>query len=86
MIETYQFLEKLKLLPFIEAIYLFGSRVNEPQPKFADIEWQQIFDIIEDADTLLKIDCVRYDTLTDGRFKQEIDRTKKVIYERNRNP
>lgn len=97
MIETYQFLEKLKLLPFIEAIYLFGSRVNESYPKFADIdlailcptatiiEWQQILDIIENADTLLKIDYVRYDTLTDGRFKQEIDRTKKVIYERNRN-
>lgn len=42
--------------------------------------WLQIIDIIEDADTLLKIDCLRYDTLEDIDLKKNIDRDKKIIF------
>ena len=89
----YQFLDKLKMLPFVEAIYLYGSRGRSNHTERSDIdlaivcskatqdEWLQIVDIVEKADTLLSVDCVRYDTLKDrSRLKQNIDRDKKVLY------
>lgn len=69
----YTFIERLKDLPFVEAIYLFGSRARGTQRERSDIdlaircpaagvrEWQAVLDIVEDADTLLHIDCVRLD-------------------------
>jgi len=45
-------------------------------------EWQKILDIIEDADTLLGIDVVRYDSLNDSLFKSKIDESRVVIYEK----
>lgn len=96
-IKDYKFIKKLEILPFVEAIYLFGSRTQNKHPQFSDIdlaivcpkatilEWQKILDIIDQADTLLKIDCIRYDSLPTGKFKQEIDKNKKIIYERTNN-
>jgi uncharacterized protein len=74
----YDFFRHLKALPFVETIWVFGSRARGDNQDRADIdiavscpqatqsEWLQLMDIIENADTLLKIDCVRIDELDDS--------------------
>ena len=44
-------------------------------------DWQKIRSIIDHADTLLKIDCIRFDTFGDDRLKREIEATKVVLFE-----
>ena len=78
----------------MEAIYLFGSRARGDAHERSDIDlaivcpsadikdWLQVIDIVDEADTLLKIDCVRLDRLADERLKVEIERDKVVLYER----
>lgn len=91
----YQFLDHLKALPFVEAIYLYGSRArgeHRPRsdidlavvcPAASDGQWQEVLDIVENADTLLAIDCLRLDAEpVDSRLRLNIERDKKVIYER----
>ena len=92
-IDQYKFWNKIIALPFVVSLYLFGSRargdaraksdidiaVNCPDASFQ--QWQQVLDIIDDADTLLGIDVVRYDKLNDPFFKRKIDESKVVIYE-----
>ena len=89
----YQFIEKLKSLPFVEEIWLFGSRARGDNrersdidlailcPNSTDKDWLSITEIIEDADTLLKIDCVKFDQ---DRISKElydnILKDRKVIY------
>lgn len=89
-ITTFEFYKQLKELNFIEAIYLFGSRVgndyNERSdidiaiscPNASDAEWQEIMNIIEVADTLLKIDYVKLEDVSDD-FKSKIIREGKQI-------
>jgi len=74
----YTFIERIAALPFVERIMLYGSRARGDARERSDIdlaiaapnadarEWQAVIDIIEDADTLLGIDCVRLDTLPAG--------------------
>lgn len=84
--KAYEFIKQLKQLPFVESVILYGSRARGDHAKYSDIDlavncplaserdWQQILDIIDQADTLLEIDCVRYDQLLDtSRLKQNID-------------
>lgn len=90
----YRFLEQIKKLPYVEAIYLFGSRARGDADDKSDIDlaivcpsaddrdWLKLVDAVENADTLLKIDCVRLDKLEDERLKREIERDKVVLYER----
>jgi len=80
----YHFIQQLKLLAYVERIILFGSRArgdNAPRadidiaidcPSASDAQWLTILNIIENADTLLKIDCVRFDTLSDSNIKKNI--------------
>jgi len=97
-IEKYNFYKKLTILTFIEQIWLFGSRArgdNESRsdidialvcPTATDKDWLQVLDIIENADTLLKIDCIRFDNLKNNDlFKQNIINYKKVIYTKSKN-
>lgn len=91
---NYQFLKQIERLPFVDAIFLYGSRSrgdHRPNsdidlaivcPNASDKNWLQIIDIVGNADTLLEIDCVRYDTLANLKLKDQIDLDKKVIYER----
>ena len=72
---SYQFLDRLKALPFVAEIYLYGSRARGDNGRRSDIdlavscpgatdeEWGKVLAVIENADTLLEIDYVRLDTL-----------------------
>jgi predicted nucleotidyltransferase len=71
-----QFFRKLTKLPFVEAIWLYGSRARGDHrdrsdidlailcPNANDRDWRRVMDIVGEADTLLKIDCVRFDELS----------------------
>lgn len=91
----YKFIGRLKSLPFVEAIYLYGSRARGDHRPRSDIDlaivcptadwrqWLKVVDIVDEADTLLEIDCVRLDDLaTNAALRRSIERDKKVIYER----
>ncbi len=90
---NYQFIEQLKCLPFIEEIWLFGSRARGDHRQKSDIDlaiicpnsteedWLRVVDIIEDSDTLLKIDYIKFDQGTISReLYNNIIKDKKVIY------
>jgi len=92
-IVEYQFFQKLKSLPWVEELWLFGSRAREDNqeradidlaivcPKASDKDWMEIAQIIENADTLLNIDYVRFDALeSSSDFRKNILRDKKVLY------
>lgn len=81
----YKFIEKLKQLPYVKKIILFGSRARKDNieradidlailcPKANDKDWLDIVDIIENADTLLHIDCLRFDQLSEkSKIKKNI--------------
>ena len=95
-LKSYQFIEKLKKLPFIDEIWLYGSRakcINREKsdidlaiicPKATNKEWIIIQDIIEDSDTLLHVDYVRFDTIDQySFFAQNILSTKIVLFKKN---
>jgi len=89
----YEFISRLKKLSFVEEIWLFGSRARGDNkelsdvdlaivcPKANDNDWLKVTEIIDSADTLLKIDCLRMDKdLIGQEIYQNILRDKKVIY------
>ena len=92
---NYQFMNRIKSLPFVEAIYLFGSRARGDANEKSDIDlaiscpsadigqWLDIQEILDNAPVLNHIDAVRYDSLKDGLFKQQIDKYKQVLYAKN---
>lgn len=93
---SYHFIERLKSLPFVDTIYLYGSRARNTHhprsdidlaivcPRATSLEWQEILDIVENADTLLHIDCLRLDDEPeDGRLRQNIEKDRRVIYARS---
>lgn len=73
---------------------LFGSRARGDYKERSDIDlafevddeagWSEVEAIIADADTLLKIDPVRLDTLADSGFKQRIAKEGLLLHERER--
>ncbi|MBS0271111.1 MAG: nucleotidyltransferase substrate binding protein [Proteobacteria bacterium] len=94
-VTDYKFFHRLEQLPFVEKIWLYGSRargdswdrsdidiaIECPQATYPD--WQKVRDIIEDADTLLKIDCVRLDELKESSlFVQHILKDRKILFQR----
>jgi uncharacterized protein len=76
-LKKYQFFQKLQALPFIEKIILYGSRARGDShersdidlaivcPKASEKNWLQVVNIVDDADTLLKIDIVQLEKLSD---------------------
>lgn len=90
----YKFINHISELSFVESIYLYGSRARgdfRPRsdidlaivcPSASSAEWQQTLQFIETADTLLQIDCLRYDHLLNMKLKDNIDQEKVVLYER----
>lgn len=92
----YQFLQQIAALSFVEAIYLFGSRARGDHRARSDIDlavlcpdaserdWQLVLDIIENADTLLAIDCIRLDEESQtSPLRLQIEKDKQLIYERS---
>nr|WP_232279120.1 nucleotidyltransferase [Rickettsia akari] len=50
-----------------------------------DQKWLKVMDIIENADTLLKIDCVRFESTKISReLYENILKEKKIIYFKNK--
>jgi len=95
-IRDYRFIDEVKKLPFVESIWLFGSRAKGTARPTSDIDiavtctqatskdWLKICEIIDRADTLLNIDCIRYDTLEkDEEIKRQIMESKVPIYEKS---
>lgn len=82
--QKYSFIKQIKQLPFVNQVLLFGSRArgtNQSRsdidlaiicPKATEQDWFKILDIVDQADTLLAIDCVRFDTIVDEEFKNRI--------------
>jgi uncharacterized protein len=68
-----KFIQKIKELSFVEKVILFGSRARGNNAELSDIdlaifcptatiqEWFIVLDLIEHAETLLPIDCIRFD-------------------------
>jgi uncharacterized protein len=96
-LENYEFFQKLTQLPFVDAVWLYGSRARGVHQERADVDlavvcprasreqWLTVMDIIDDADTLLEIDCVRFDELPlNDRLRQNIIRDKRVLFERSK--
>jgi uncharacterized protein len=90
-----KFYAQLTVLPFVDKIILYGSRARGDFQPRSDIDlailcpdagiqdWQKILNIIDEADTLLSIDCIQYDTLAlDNPLKQAIDRDGIMLYEK----
>lgn len=88
------FFKALMLLPYMDKIILYGSRARgdaKPRsdidlafvtPRADDKDWLHIVDILDEADTLLRIDGVRYDNLLeDSMLKHAIDAEGVVLYE-----
>ena len=91
-LKKYNFIEKIKNLNFVKEVWLFGSRArgdNEDKSDIdlaivckentTDFDWNKIIDIIENRDTLLMVDFVRFDKLNNSKFKDNILRDKKVL-------
>lgn len=95
-IRNFRFYSELTALPFIEEIWLYGSRARGDHQQRSDIDlailcpkanleqWRKIKNITEEGDTLLKVDCVRFDQLAkEDRIHHNILQFKKVIYKKN---
>ena len=92
-LSEYQFLKKLENLSFVEHVFLFGSRArgtNQPRsdidiaidcPTASAADWHTVMNIIEEADTLIKVDCVRLNKLPENDpFRKNILRDAVELY------
>jgi len=92
-ITAYNFFSALKKLPYIKRIYLYGSRASKRYmrrtdidlaiecPTASDQQWDHILTIIEKADTLLEIDCVRFDAIQDEKFRKSILENHRTLFD-----
>lgn len=93
--DNFEFFHKLKKQSSIEEIWLYGSRARGDFSERSDMdlailcpsatpeEWMMIEEILESADTLLKIDAVGFDTLgLSDRLRENIQKFKKILYKK----
>lgn len=91
----YRFLQELAALPFVDALWLFGSRARGDFQARSDIDvavaapqasagdWLRILDTLDEADTLLSVDCVRLDALAaQDPLRQRIEQDGELLYRR----
>ncbi len=93
-ITAYDFFAKLKALPFVQAVYLYGSRARGDHDDWSDIDfavmcpsasslqWAEVSETVANEEVLVPVAVVRYDTITDLGFKAQIDKDKKELYRR----
>ncbi len=87
---------KLSNLQFVEDIWLFGSRARGDYtdrsdidiaiscPTATDEDWSRIMTLIDGSQSLLKIDCVRFDKIDeDEPLKKNIIRDRILLYTKN---
>lgn len=92
-ITQYNFIKKLTELVYIDEIWLFGSRARGDNkeradidlaivcPNATDLDWLKVTNIINNADTLMKIDFIRLDKeKINKELYQNILKEKKIIY------
>lgn len=92
----YEFVKALAKLSCVNEVWLFGSRARgDFQPRsdidiavitsqITDIEWEHILDIIDNADNLLKIDCIHFNKLNESdKLRQNILKHHVVLYAKN---
>lgn len=93
MIAKYQFIRNIAKLPFVERMILFGSRARGDNEERADIDlaidckeaeqkdWLKVVDLVDEADTLLKVDCIRFDKLGEtNELRKNIVKYGETIY------
>ncbi|MFP3018612.1 MAG: HI0074 family nucleotidyltransferase substrate-binding subunit [Candidatus Tisiphia sp.] len=96
--QHYSFINKLAKLDFIDEIWLFGSRMRGDNAERSDIDiailcpnasrqdWDIVLEIVDNANTLLKIDCIRFNTLNENdALRNNILKFKKLLYSKNGN-
>lgn len=94
-ITKHRFFGELQDLPYVQKIVLYGSRARGDNRERSDIDiaiecpqaseknWLTILDIVANADTLLPIDCVRLDELSDSHeLKKNIIKQGILLYQR----
>lgn len=93
-ITHYRFFQSLTALPFIDAIYLYGSRARGDGDDWSDIDlaiycpsatstqWDDVQQAVQTQEILVPITATRYDTLIDAGFKAHIDKDKKELFSR----
>lgn len=87
--------DKISTIEGVEAIYLFGSRAKGNAQIKSDIDlaincptvnshgWHDISKIVENAQTLIKIDCIRFDELNqNSTLRAEIEKDKIVLFQK----
>lgn len=93
----YEFINQLTRLPGVEEIWLFGSRARNDHlprsdidlaiiaPKASNEDWMHVLDMIDNIDTLLKIDTVHFDTLNlDDKLRKNIIDHHVVMFSKQR--
>lgn len=77
------FVKNIKHLPFVQKVVLFGSRARGDNAQRSDIDiavfcphatiqdWFKVLEYIDQADTLLLIDCVHFEKV-DRELQQKI--------------
>lgn len=96
LIKSYNFFKKLSSLPFVNKIYLYGSRARGDNKERSDIDlafyfeknydWFKVEDILDKADTLLIIDYVNLNNLEDDNpLKVNIKKEGKLLFEQGFN-
>lgn len=94
MEEIYQQIKNIaKEFPEIEKILLFGSRAHRDHgprsdidlaviaPKLAESDWLYFTEAIENLETLLKFDLIKWEYAQD-ELRNEIDQCNETIYSR----
>ena len=92
-IEDYRFFKELIALPYVEAVYLTGSRARGDYDERSDLdlaiccplatdeEWKQLVNIARFNDEiLLRVDPVRLDRITDPKHRNVLLHQRRLLY------